>query len=56
MRQKKLGFTGIASLCEETLDSHTVTPLNNLETALEADRWARKFARRKIYGNGGEAK
>jgi 1-deoxy-D-xylulose-5-phosphate reductoisomerase len=54
--REEITFTGIARLCEETLDSHTAAPLNNLETALEADRWARKFARRKIYGNGGEAK
>jgi 1-deoxy-D-xylulose-5-phosphate reductoisomerase len=52
--RKKIGFMDIPRLCDAALEAHDVKILNNLETALEADRGAREFARLEIYGPGGE--
>jgi 1-deoxy-D-xylulose-5-phosphate reductoisomerase len=41
---KKIGFNDISRLVAEALDRHRVETLENLETALDADRWARRFA------------
>ncbi|MGC4191632.1 MAG: 1-deoxy-D-xylulose-5-phosphate reductoisomerase [Thermomicrobiales bacterium] len=41
----KLTFLGIPRLVETVLSHHEPRPIRNLETVLEADRWARETAR-----------
>jgi 1-deoxy-D-xylulose-5-phosphate reductoisomerase len=43
--QGRLGFPEIARLVSAALEEHGATPLDSIHTALEADRWARRFAR-----------
>jgi 1-deoxy-D-xylulose-5-phosphate reductoisomerase len=44
----RIGFTGIAALCEEVLDAHVVEPLRSVEQALEASEWGRRQAERRV--------
>lgn len=46
--EERLGFLSIAEVLEETLSEHDVTPVSDLETVLDADRWARAEAGRLI--------
>lgn len=39
--QKKVGFTGISSIIEKTMDFHEVKEIHTIQDALEADQWAR---------------
>jgi len=40
-----LPFTGIAHVIARTMEAHGPMPMRNLETVMEADRWARDHAR-----------
>lgn len=42
---EEIRFTDIAALNRQVLDAHTPQPVNTLEELLEADRWARAYAR-----------
>jgi 1-deoxy-D-xylulose-5-phosphate reductoisomerase len=42
--QERVGFLDIPRVIRSTMDSHTPTPLRQLEDALQADRWARSKA------------
>ena len=42
----KIGFLDIPDLIEKTMEIHQSFPINNIETVMEADRWARNTARR----------
>ena len=42
---EEICFTDIAVLNRQVLDAHTPQPVNTLEELLEADRWARAYAR-----------
>jgi 1-deoxy-D-xylulose-5-phosphate reductoisomerase len=44
----RLGFLGIAQLNEAVLERHRGAPADDLETVLEADRWARELAREMV--------
>jgi 1-deoxy-D-xylulose-5-phosphate reductoisomerase len=41
----EIRFTDIATLNRKVLDAHTLQPVKDLEGLLEADRWARAYAR-----------
>lgn len=43
--EEEIRFTDIAALNRRVLDAHIPQPVNNLEELLEADRWARAYAR-----------
>lgn len=43
--QERIGFTGIADLVEKTMEAHEVVVHPELDAILEADRWAREYAR-----------
>ena len=43
----RVKFTKIFDLVGQTLSSHTVKPMDTLETVLDADRWAREQVRRQ---------
>jgi 1-deoxy-D-xylulose-5-phosphate reductoisomerase len=42
---EEIRFTDIAALNRQVLDAHIPQPVNNLEELLDADRWARAYAR-----------
>jgi 1-deoxy-D-xylulose-5-phosphate reductoisomerase len=42
---EEIRFTDIAALNRQVLDAHIPQPVNTLEELLEADRWARAYAR-----------
>ncbi len=46
----QLRFPDIAALNERVLDAHTPVPVNDLDSLLEADSWARSQARQLIAG------
>ena len=46
----QLRFPDIAALNERVLDAHTPVPVNDLDSLLEADSWARTQARQLIAG------
>jgi len=45
---ERIGFVRIADLIERIVDEHEMSAATDLETLLEADRWARERARRYI--------
>ena len=45
---EQIGFTRIADLLERIVDEHQSAAAGDLDTLLEADRWARERARRSI--------
>ena len=45
---RNLAFTGIVDLCSSTLDALSGTAASDLETVLDADRSARRFARARL--------
>lgn len=47
----QLGFTGIPQVIEKAMMNHTVKHKPTLEDVLDADRWARDFARREAHKN-----
>ena len=49
-----LGFPEIARLVSAALEEHGTTPLDSIHAALEADRWARSFARSWVAAEGRE--
>ena len=46
--EERIGFLAIPEILEETLSRHHPLPIRDLETVLEADRWARTEAERLI--------
>ena len=46
--EERIGFLTISDILEETLSRHDARPVRELETVLEADRWARDCAERLI--------
>jgi 1-deoxy-D-xylulose-5-phosphate reductoisomerase len=44
----RIGFTGIARVCEEVLDAHATLPLGSVEQALAASEWGRREALRRV--------
>jgi 1-deoxy-D-xylulose-5-phosphate reductoisomerase len=42
--EERIGFLDISRVIRSTMDSHTPSPLRQLDDALEADRWARSKA------------
>jgi 1-deoxy-D-xylulose-5-phosphate reductoisomerase len=44
----KIKFCGIFELVGAALEAHRETAVENLETVLEADRWAREFVRKRV--------
>jgi 1-deoxy-D-xylulose-5-phosphate reductoisomerase len=50
----RLGFPEIARLVSAALEEHGATPLDSIHAALEADRWARGFARSWVAAEGRE--
>ncbi|MFL5300382.1 MAG: 1-deoxy-D-xylulose-5-phosphate reductoisomerase [Anaeromyxobacteraceae bacterium] len=44
----RIGFTGIARVCEEVLDAHVTLPLGSVEQALAASEWGRREALRRV--------
>ncbi len=44
----RCGFTRIAQVCEEVLDSHVAEPLRSVEQALAASEWGRRQAERRV--------
>jgi 1-deoxy-D-xylulose-5-phosphate reductoisomerase len=52
---KEIGFNEVPRLVEDALSAHRAFALSSVEAALEADRWAREFARGWIgrRGRGG---
>ena len=53
---KSLPFTEITQVVEETLSSHTPTPIEDLEAVLEVDGWARDHARGLIEASARRGK
>lgn len=49
---KKISFTDIPRLVEETMQAHEVRKVGSPEDALEADAWARRFASKLIEAKG----
>jgi len=50
----KIGFLDIPQVVEKTMERHQVFPINSIDQAVEADRWAQSVAREileKIVGN-----
>ncbi|MFH1830808.1 MAG: 1-deoxy-D-xylulose-5-phosphate reductoisomerase [Pseudomonadota bacterium] len=45
---RKLGFTRIAEVVENTMLAHSVKPIETVDEILEIDAWAREFARSQI--------
>ncbi len=45
---ERIGFLNIAEVIEETLARHDARPVTDLDTVLDADRWARDCAQRLI--------
>ncbi len=50
----RLGFVQIPELVDAALDAHPGGALDSIHTALEVDRWARRFAREWVSTRGGE--
>lgn len=46
-----ISFNSIPVIIRKVMDSHKLKPANDIETILEADRWARKTAKQKIEIN-----
>lgn len=46
--EEQLGFTQIAEVLEHAVAAHVPAPADGIEILLEADRWARDFARRYV--------
>lgn len=46
---RHIGFFDIVTCVESVLQAHTVTKASDLESVLDADRWARRRAREWIY-------
>jgi 1-deoxy-D-xylulose-5-phosphate reductoisomerase len=44
----RMGFTGIARVCEEVLEAHVALPLGSVEQALAASEWGRREALRRV--------
>jgi 1-deoxy-D-xylulose-5-phosphate reductoisomerase len=44
----RCGFTAIAQLCEEVLESHVPEPLQSVDQALAASDWGRAQAERRV--------
>jgi 1-deoxy-D-xylulose-5-phosphate reductoisomerase len=50
----KIGFLDIPQVVEKTMERHRVFPINSIDQAVEADRWAQSMAREileKMVGN-----
>lgn len=47
--QQGLRFPEIAEVIRNTMDAHTPTPVDSLELALDADRWAREKAESLVH-------
>ena len=45
---RKLGFTGIARVIEQTMDAHTGQDVSGLHVVQRVDRWAREHARAAV--------
>ncbi len=43
--ERRIGFLRITELIEDCLQQHQVRPAGNLETLMEADRWARDYVK-----------
>jgi 1-deoxy-D-xylulose-5-phosphate reductoisomerase len=52
--QGRLAFSQIPQVVSATLGKHHAMPLDSVHTALEADRWARRFAREWVATRGRE--
>ncbi|MDY7032495.1 MAG: 1-deoxy-D-xylulose-5-phosphate reductoisomerase [Thermodesulfobacteriota bacterium] len=46
--QKKVGFTGIPSIIEQTMDFHKAKEIHTIQDATEADQWARVQANKLV--------
>jgi 1-deoxy-D-xylulose-5-phosphate reductoisomerase len=50
----KIGFLDIPQVVEKTMERHRVFPIDSIDQAVEADRWAQSMAREileKMVGN-----
>ena len=47
-RERRIGFTDIPVVIEQTLEQHTPMPVRDLDAVLEADAWARSEAARQV--------
>ncbi len=50
---ERIGFLEIPQLVADALDAHSVVALDSVHTALDADRWARQYAREWVKKSGG---
>jgi 1-deoxy-D-xylulose-5-phosphate reductoisomerase len=48
--ERKLGFTGIPRVIEETIDAHHAEELSSLQVVQRVDAWAREYARERARG------
>lgn len=48
----RIAFQGIAAIVSEALTAHDTGPLESIQAALQADLWAREFARRWVSAHG----
>jgi 1-deoxy-D-xylulose-5-phosphate reductoisomerase len=46
--ERRIAFSDIPRLIAAALDAHRISPTHQLEPILEADAWARDYARRQI--------
>jgi 1-deoxy-D-xylulose-5-phosphate reductoisomerase len=51
---ERISLTDISHVIEEVMDDHIVASVDNLDTVLEADRWARRVAKEKVARRSGK--
>jgi 1-deoxy-D-xylulose-5-phosphate reductoisomerase len=49
----KIGFLQIPQIIEKTMDKHQIFPINSIDQAIEADRWAQSRAKKVLEEMGG---
>jgi len=50
----RIGFLDIPQVVEETMERHRVFPINSIDQAVEADRWAQSMAKEILKQMAGD--